>query len=293
MFKRITRIFFVACFFAVNALNLSAQEALPDTTDTGKDSIDAVLDSLSENVANNSDTAYQEDYDSEEGETLYFTGKEDSLSLYDSSVIEWRKIPDTTVLALQHNRDFWYANSDRSQQERDENDDENTNGFAILLASILGLQAIRQAIFIFILLLFALAVIWFLAKNQINLFGRRKGLITVDQTEGSQPDSMSPADLQLAVENAEKNEHYRLAIRLSYLLLLKRFSEEGWIKLTEDTTNMEYLSQLYTSPFYKEFFTVTRDYEYAWYGEMAINKPLYDRIQQDFAILYTKASLSN
>lgn len=295
MFKFVYRIFLTSWLFIAFATHAHAQQEEADTVVTIQpiDSVERTLDSITEQIA---DSAYPSgEYEDEEGETLYFSGKEDSLSLYDSSVLEWRKVPDTTMQALSKDAEFWYANKDRSEKKKDQKDSRKNegSGFGDFLAEILSNPAVRQAIFIFILVLFAAAVIWFLAKNEMNLFGRGRRKLSVEQPVEGEPENIFAADLQAAIENAASKEDYRLAIRLSYLLLLRKFSEEGWIKYKEDTTNMEYMTQLYNQPFYKEFFTATRNYEYTWYGEMPVNKLLYDRIQQDFAILYTKAALSN
>lgn len=85
---------------------------------------------------------------------------------------------------------------------------------------------------------------------------------------------------------------YRLAIRFSYLQLLKTFSENGLISYGTDTTNSEYLAQLYSRPCYRDFFNVTRSYEYAWYGEIPVNKQQYESVVSDFSSLYQKAGLS-
>ncbi|MBX2921272.1 MAG: hypothetical protein KF746_03695 [Chitinophagaceae bacterium] len=292
MRKLITR-FLISLFFILPAIRAGAQQedsvivAVPD-------SMERMLDSISEQVAV-SDSIYPQDESdtSREDETLYFSGKEDSLSLYDSSVIEWRTVPDTTILALKNDKNFLYANKDRTEKKKKQDDENDTGGWDFL-SELLGSYAVRQVIFIFILVLFAVAVIWFLVKNKMNLFGRGKGTIAAPgQAVEGEPDNIFTADLQSAIENAEKKEDYRLAIRLSYLLLLKKFSEEDLIKYKDDTTNMEYLQQVYTQPFYREFFTVTRNYEYAWYGEMPVTRPVYDRVQADFTNLYTKAEQLN
>lgn len=295
MFKFVYRIFLTSLLFFALATHARAQQEEVDTVVTIApiDSVEKTLDSITEQIT---DTTYPAgEYEDEDGETLYFLGKEDSLSLYDSSVLQWRKVPDTTIKAFQKDPEFGYANKDRSEKKKAQKEPEqdNNSGFLEFLAEILGNAAVRQAIFIFILLLFAAAVIWFLVRNEMNLFGRSRRKIKVDQPAEGEPENIFTADLQAVIQNAESKGDYRLAVRLSYLLLLRKFSEEGWIKYKDDTTNMEYMMQLYNQPFYKEFFTVTRNYEYVWYGEMPVNKMLYDRVQQDFAILYTKAALSN
>ncbi|WP_152268350.1 hypothetical protein [Agriterribacter humi] len=250
-----------------------------------KDSIEAQLDSLS---GYHSESEFAEpDLD-----TLFFSGKEDPESLYDSSIIKNRFVPDSITQNLKGDNAFWYANKDRHAQNKKTESNSFWEKFWETVFTMLRSPLFRQIIWLLMLSLFAAAVIWFLVQNKMNIFGSGKTVILAAQAKGGDADNLFTTDLQEAADKAAEKGDYRLAIRFSYLLLLKTFSENGLISYGTDTTNSEYLAQLYSRPCYRDFFNVTRSYEYAWYGEMPVNKQQYESVVSDFSSLYQKAGLS-
>ena len=250
-----------------------------------EDSIEAQLDSLS---GYHSDSEFAEpDLD-----TLFFSGKEDPESLYDSSIIKNRFVPDSITQNLKGDNAFWYANKDRHAQNKKTESNSFWEKFWETVFTMLRSPLFRQIIWLLMLSLFAAAVIWFLVQNKMNIFGSGKTVILAAQAKGGDADNLFTTDLQEAADKAAEKGDYRLAIRFSYLLLLKTFSENGLISYGTDTTNSEYLAQLYSRPCYRDFFNVTRSYEYAWYGEMPVNKQQYESVVSDFSSLYQKAGLS-
>lgn len=250
-----------------------------------EDSIEAQLDSLS---GYHSDSEFAEpDLD-----TLFFSGKEDPESLYDSSIIKNRFVPDSITQNLKGDNAFWYANKDRRTQNKKTESNSFWEKFWETVFTMLRSPLFRQIIWLLMLSLFAAAVIWFLVQNKMNIFGSGKTVILAAQAKGGDADNLFTTDLQEAADKAAEKGDYRLAIRFSYLLLLKTFSENGLISYGTDTTNSEYLAQLYSRPCYRDFFNVTRSYEYAWYGEMPVNKQQYESVVSDFSSLYQKAGLS-
>jgi hypothetical protein len=250
-----------------------------------EDSIEAQLDSLS---GYHSESEFAEpDLD-----TLFFSGKEDPESLYDSSIIKNRFVPDSITQNLKGDNAFWYANKDRHAQNKKTESNSFWEKFWETVFTMLRSPLFRQIIWLLMLSLFAAAVIWFLVQNKMNIFGSGKTVILAAQAKGGDADNIFTTDLQEAADKAAEKGDYRLAIRFSYLLLLKTFSENGLISYGTDTTNSEYLAQLYSRPCYRDFFNVTRSYEYAWYGEMPVNKQQYESVVSDFSSLYQKAGLS-
>lgn len=250
-----------------------------------EDSIEAQLDSLS---GYHSESEFAEpDLD-----TLFFSGKEDPESLYDSSIIKNRFVPDSITQNLKGDNAFWYANKDRRTQNKKTESNSFWEKFWETVFTMLRSPLFRQIIWLLMLSLFAAAVIWFLVQNKMNIFGSGKTVILAAQAKGGDADNIFTTDLQEAADKAAEKGDYRLAIRFSYLLLLKTFSENGLISYGTDTTNSEYLAQLYSRPCYRDFFNVTRSYEYAWYGEMPVNKQQYESVVSDFSSLYQKAGLS-
>ena len=111
-------------------------------------------------------------------------------------------------------------------------------------------------------------------------------LLQVDLTAafGRSPRRRASLDYDTAAENiheldfatrlreAEDTGNYRLALRLGYLELLKKLTDQGLIDWQPDKTNHAYLRELAESrPAARApFGELTRQFEYVWYGELAL-----------------------
>lgn len=225
--------------------------------------------------------------------TLYFLGKE-YASLNDSSAIVHRMVPDSAAQHLKSDNDFWYANKDLNSKKKKETEHLSAwERFWLAFFEMLVNPVFRQVMWIIILAAFGAAVVWFLVQNKMNIFGSGKGAVIAANVSEGQVENIFATDLQAAINQAVKSGNYRLAIRFSYLKLLRTFSEGGLIQYKNDSTNMQYLTQLYSTPFYKDFFNLTRTYEYAWYGEITVTSAQYESIQNDFDMLYQKTSFTS
>jgi hypothetical protein len=270
---------------------MQAQEDTTDTVVAAADSSVSVYDTTNDGVTVS--PSDEEDYDDESKDTLFFLRKEDTASLNDSSTIQWRKVPDSIISALKNDDAFWYA--DKDMQKKKEEKPASDSWFDRFLFFLFRL--LTSPLFLLFIKLIVIGgvlaiIIIFFVQNKMNIFGSSKGpAITHNDTEG-EIDNIFDTDLKAAIEKAAQNENYRLAIRLSYLHLLKTFSQNELIQYRKDATNLEYLTQLHTQPHYKAFFKVTRDYEYAWYGEVTVNKAQYESVQAEFRDLYLKTGLN-
>jgi hypothetical protein len=80
------------------------------------------------------------------------------------------------------------------------------------------------------------------------------------------------------IERAIAQNNYRLAVRLLYLKCLKQLSDKNLIQWQIDKTNTAYIYEL-TDPQQKQVFSLlTRQFEYVWYGNFAINKQAFANI---------------
>jgi hypothetical protein len=87
------------------------------------------------------------------------------------------------------------------------------------------------------------------------------------------------------IEKAVTQHNYRLAVRLLYLRCLKQLSDAELIKWQIDKTNSAYINELSNQEQRKVFKTLTLQFEYVWYGEFAIDAPVFKNINtlfQDF-----------
>nr|WP_233454750.1 DUF4129 domain-containing protein [Hymenobacter negativus] len=62
--------------------------------------------------------------------------------------------------------------------------------------------------------------------------------------------------------------------------MLKTLSDRGLINWQPDKTNHAYLAELPpTGAIRDDFREITRQFEFVWYGELALSEPLYERVR--------------
>lgn len=229
----------------------------------------------------------------------YFNWKESWNEAFTTEKLNSRASTDTTVERLRNEDDFWYVRSiekfkkdaERLQYDRkyrdsltkagvlppdEQNFTEEPTGNEWYLQPWFA-----NLIWIIIVSIFVAAVVYFLASNKINLFGKRSRWI--NQESAATEDDLHTAshDSLLAKYIAEKN--YRLAVRVLYLQLLKMLNDRSIISYQPQLTNTHYLRQLAATSLYQDFFTVTRHYEYIWYGEFPVSEAMFQKVSSDFA----------
>ncbi|WP_201983010.1 DUF4129 domain-containing protein [Hymenobacter rubidus] len=94
-------------------------------------------------------------------------------------------------------------------------------------------------------------------------------------------ENIHEVDFASRLAEAEAAGNWRLAVRLGYLELLKALSDRGLIQWQPDKTNHAYLAELPAAgPLRAGFREITRQFEFVWYGELALSGPLYARVRE-------------
>lgn len=101
-------------------------------------------------------------------------------------------------------------------------------------------------------------------------------------------ETIESTDLNSLIKNAENNKDYRLAIRYYYLLVLKTLSLKKIIQLEDDKTNAEYINELASKPYSKDFKGTSYVYNYVWYGEFPLNAEHYKTAKSKFTTLLSQ-----
>jgi hypothetical protein len=84
------------------------------------------------------------------------------------------------------------------------------------------------------------------------------------------------------LNEAIRNGNYRLAIRFLYLQSLSRLADKGWLQLSPDKTNYQYVRELAKPQLKQSFARITLHYEYAWYGDFTIAADVFEPVKQEF-----------
>jgi hypothetical protein len=133
--------------------------------------------------------------------------------------------------------------------------------------------------------LLAAAVVFVVLKLlQVDLtraFGRAPRRAALDYETLSE--NIHELDFPAQLRAAEEAGNLRLAVRLGYLALLKQLSDRALIEWQPDKTNQAYLRELASQrPALRPAFAeATRQFEYVWYGELALTPTLYAEVRAD------------
>lgn len=209
----------------------------------------------------------------DEKKEKYFLEKSQYADIIDS--MQLRQVPGTVVKKMQEDEDYWYANAEIKKKKIKQGED-------VPSASLVSRDWFQNLLWIIIIAGFAGFIIWYLADSKIGLF--RKKVRTIDdiQQDESGSEDIFSINYQKEIDKATQQGNYRLAVRLMFLRLLKNLSEKNVIQYKQGKTNFDYLLQLQPTQYYKDFFRITRNYEYSWYGQFEISEQAYYIILDDF-----------
>ncbi|MCB9226640.1 MAG: hypothetical protein H6578_05670 [Chitinophagales bacterium] len=85
-------------------------------------------------------------------------------------------------------------------------------------------------------------------------------------------------DLHQFLAEALKNNDFKLAVRIYYLIIIKQLSDSKLINWKKQKTNGEYVSELFGSNYFPDFKDSTLIFERIWYGDIEIDKQRYENV---------------
>jgi hypothetical protein len=186
--------------------------------------------------------------------------------------VQKRALPDSAAKKMQQDEDFWYANY-AFEKEKEKELKQKT--------SITEQTWFKTLMWFIIIGGFAVALMLYLSDSNVGLF-RKKVREFSDEKQEKETDNIFEINYKVRIDKAVKDGNYRLAIRLMFLQMLKTMAGKKLIQYKQDHTNFDYLAQLRNTTHYNDFFRITRDYEYTWYGNFPVNEKEWNVIKTDF-----------
>lgn len=113
-----------------------------------------------------------------------------------------------------------------------------------------------------------------------RLFAGRSAAVAVPYYESAEDIHTLSFDDEIALALEQKN--YRLAVRLLYLQTLKYLNDQGMIHWQPEKTNEMYVNEVQDVQRKTVFKRLTRQFEYVWYGDFAIDAERYDQLSRSF-----------
>ena len=262
-------LFTVLFLFLYSHVFSQSSNEQPDSTSGSKVIVeDPYVDSTQIQVDSYSET----DRDEEEL-TEYFDLK-NSVNPPDS--FSKQQLPDSVIKAMQHDRDFWYANFVFEKEKEKEKDAQIKEG-----APLRDQTWFKTLMWFIIIGGFVFALISYLGSTNTGLF-RRSVKSIADESQLEETENIFEINYKERIDRAVRAGNFQLAVRLHFLQMLKTLSGRNMIQYKQDRTNFDYLVQLRSTSCYNDFFRLTRNYEYAWFGNFAVNEEMYHVIKNDF-----------
>ena len=139
---------------------------------------------------------------------------------------------------------------------------------------------LRYSLFVIALILLVYIIVKAAGIDPVRLFRNRPGKTALSFTENLEDINLINFDLE--IDKAVEQRNYRLAVRLLYLKCLKQLSDIDLIKWEIDKTNVAYIYELKNPVQQSTFTALTRQFEYIWYGNFAVDQQQYGSISQLF-----------
>ena len=184
--------------------------------------------------------------------------------------IRLRQVPGSVVDSLKKDDAFWYADHVFKKKEIKEERARDIKPPP---------QWMNMTTLVIIVVIFLAVLAWYLFKN--NIITKKQAIFKEGKEEISD-ENIFNINYQKEIQKAIGTSNYRLAVRLMFLRLLKNLSQKNIIQYKQERTNFDYLSQLYSTGYYNDFFRLTRNYEYAWYGKFDISTDGFGIIKSEF-----------
>ena len=198
----------------------------------------------------------------------------------DSSMLTVRMPDEAALDKFRNDRDFQY---DRDNRYVKTFWDYVKYYFWKLISRILGNESSTNWLYIIIFILLIAGIILVVVKMLgIDVSGIFYQKPAVKLTGTVFDEDLHHSEYEKMLDDALSTQQFRLAVRILYLLTLRKLVDHGQIQWQPDKTNHSYLNEI-TSQALREYFSnLTRSYEFVWYGDFDITRDHYKYVEKDF-----------
>lgn len=140
---------------------------------------------------------------------------------------------------------------------------------------------IVQALPYIAVLLLSVLLLWVITKYEVYPTSDKK----INKSKVGFTDDeavMQRQDIQDLIEAAIAQGDFRLAVRYSYLSILKKMMEQSLIDWKIQKTNHDYIKELPEGMLKTGFTSITRIYDYIWYGGFELDQSSFDAVKRSF-----------
>jgi hypothetical protein len=145
---------------------------------------------------------------------------------------------------------------------------------------------------VLIILIFAGLIVWIIiraTKSGTSKLFKSKNKKDEEVTDATIEDvDIHAISYDTAIEDAVRQQDYRIAVRLWFLRTLKTLSDRELIQWKSEKTNSDYYYELSGSSLQEQFGQLSFVYDYIWYGEFPVNEDSYQKASADFRAFLSK-----
>ena len=200
---------------------------------------------------------------------------------YDSSSLQLRSLPDSTIKTYKSNEEFNYS------IQRSEGESIWDRFWYWVFRKIAEFQTNKfwSKIFEVFLWIFCVSAFVYAA---LKLAGMNSSALLPGNKKNDQLDYLLEEDdiyainFSEAIQTAINDRNFRAATRLLYLQSLRKLADADLITWKINKTNDVYLHEISSANLKESFLFLTRAYEYAWYGAMPVDEARFKEIHQQF-----------
>lgn len=185
-----------------------------------------------------------------------------------------RKVNGESIEALKKENGWWYNKKEEKQNDKSSRSIGNGGAWRALV------------IVFWVVIIGAFVLIIILYLRTFTGSGRKiRGPAT---TVADIQEDIFTTNFDEQVNRALAEHNYRLATRLLFLRVLRTMAEKGVISYGHDKTNMDYLFELGSTKYARDFMQASRNYEYVWYGNFTPAQSQFAQIRQQLDDLNQK-----
>ena len=227
---------------------------------------------------------------------IFFTSisfaQQDSLTIkYDDTDLVEQQITEENIASYKEDSSFNYIEIEANESFIDRLKQWFRNILTEIFEFIFGVGKASGILFFifrivpYLILAFLIVMLlkFFLNVNSRTIISGKQNQATIQFTEDEH--IIKSKDITALINDAIKQNDFRLAIRYYYLLSLKYLSEKNIISWQQQKTNEDYISEIKKGTLKKDFKAITRIYDYVWYGEFNIDELRFNTLKSSFETL--------
>lgn len=130
------------------------------------------------------------------------------------------------------------------------------------------------------IIILVVLIMMLLKVNAFKVFYSGQGANTFNYS--ALDENIHEMDFEKLIQEATRQNDYRLGVRLLFLYALKILSDKNLIHWNQGKTNHDYIDELKTKDVKAGFNELNFYFEYAWYGNFTINQETFSRVQVIF-----------